>query len=224
MSKHRYNVGLLMTASDADVAAYLNFLFSNKQTPAKWLSAMLVANEQNIPFPIPDFSGSTFTPAAPAPNKPSSISAAPQLIFGTGSTIRQDTPDKWGYGWQVRGKQGEAIKGSVINVSFCRPEIVQMLYGMRNDGYKIASFIKELIKNNMTVGGDYVTEAQASSLLRFHYLKPRPHSDIPEHPLPSPAPKQTKSVSRTETVVQAPEKEASPLPQQEEDNPLLAFI
>ena len=55
MSSKRISVGILITPSDADIAAYLNSLRDSGQKPAKWLSGMLIANETGDEFPIPDF-------------------------------------------------------------------------------------------------------------------------------------------------------------------------
>lgn len=232
MSKHRYNVGILITAHDADIAAYLNFLLSNKQTPAMWLSAMVVAYEMGKTFSIPDFRSAEFSKdSSPTHAVLGPLGAAP-LIFGTGSTIQQKSKDKWGYGWQVRGNNGEFVQGSVVNVSFCRPEVIRILQGMRQKDYKIASFLKELMRQNMSLTDSYRTEADARELLRVFYLSNSSRLTLNSTPLPgssdvSAEGRQVEHAPTSElphSTGKVPDDEIAAPPPDEDDNPLLAYI
>ena len=232
MSKHRYNVGILITAHDADIAAYLNFLLSNKQTPAMWLSAMVVAYEMGKPFSIPDFRSAEFPKdPSPSPAVPGPLGAAP-LIFGTGSTIQQKPKDKWGYGWQVRGNNGEFVQGSVVNISFCRPEVIHILQGMRQKDFKIASFLKELMRQNMSLSDSYRTEVDAKELLRVFYLTNSSHSSANASSLSASSEEVFVDMPMDDTIASelprtssvSPHSGTVASPPDEDDNPLLAYI
>lgn len=167
MPSKRISVGILITPSDADIAAYLNSLRDSGQKPAKWLSGMLIANETGEEFPIPDFRGEQFqkksVPKSPANNG---------LLFGSGSSFDEPmVTDKWEYGWQVRGPKGEIVEGTVISVSFCRPEVVAILRSMRENHLKIATYLKALMRHNMALKGTPVTEFRLNQIMREYYLK-----------------------------------------------------
>lgn len=167
MPPKRVNVGILITPSDADIAAYLNSLRDAGQKPVKWLSGMLVANDVGEEFPIPDYRNAQFPP------KPSATPPAPTggtgLLFGTGASFNQ-TPGKWEYGWQVRGSKGEIIEGTVVSVVFCRPEVVAILNSLRENHLKIATYLKALMRHNMSLRGTPVSMAGLDQILRENYL------------------------------------------------------
>ena len=159
MARQRLNVGVLITEADADVAAFFNALMQADQKPAKWLSGMLAAYAQGIPFSVPDLRGAEFVDPKPEPTA--------GMMFGNGS-VSGDTRK---YGWQVRGPHGEIVKGSVVNVSFCRGEIIDVLLKMRSQEVRSATFLKELIRHDMECDGADMTEGSIDRLLREFYLR-----------------------------------------------------
>lgn len=189
MPSRRISVGILITPSDADIAAYLNSLRDSGQKPAKWLSGMLIANEIGDDFPIPDFRGEQFQKKSAA-----KTSANNGLLFGSGSSFDEPmVSDKWEYGWQVRGPKGEIIEGTVVSVSFCRPEVVAILRSMRENHLKIATYLKALMRHNMALKGTPVTEFRLNQIMREYYLKKgrsekEKESAIFLDPAPVPAP------------------------------------
>ena len=158
MSRQRLNVGVLITAQDADIAAFFNILLQAGQRPAKWLSAMLVAKIMEIPFSIPNLRNSEFCKPLKEPT--------PSILFGNGSA-----GEKPRYGWQVRGSHGEIIEGSVVNLSFCRPEIIQIILQMRKNEIRSSTYLKELIRHDMECGETEMTEKDVDRLLREYYLE-----------------------------------------------------
>lgn len=167
MSSKRISVGILITPSDADIAAYLNSLRDAGEKPATWLSGMLIANEIGEDFPIPDFRNQTFQvkkrSAAQAQNS--------GLLFGSGSTVQTSEPEHWEYGWQVRGPHGEIVEGTVVSVSFCRPEVVAILRKMKENHLKIATYLKALIRHNMALEKRPFSVKDLDRILREYYLK-----------------------------------------------------
>lgn len=211
MSSKRISVGILITPSDADIAAYLNSLRDAGEKPAKWLSGMLIANEIGNDFPIPDFRNQTF--------KPKIIHSSPQntgLLFGSGSTVQtSSSPEHWDYGWQVRGPHGEIIEGTVVSVSFCRPEVVAILRKMRENNLKISTYLKALMRHNMALDGPLVSADGLDQIIREYYLKLGKNSQqnnqiiIDKASEPSPVPKINSHTAFDETS---------------EKNPLLDYI
>ena len=189
MSSKRISVGILITPSDADIAAYLNSLRDSGQKPAKWLSGMLIANETGDEFPIPDFRGEKFQKK---PISQTPVSGGNGLLFGTGTSFDEPlVSDKWEYGWQVRGPKGEIVEGTVVSVSFCRPEVVAILRSMKENHLKIATYLKALMRHNMSLKGTPITEIRLDQIMREYYLKRGRNEKGTESPIfidPIPAP------------------------------------
>lgn len=166
MSKKRVSVGILITPSDADIAAYLNDLKDHRQKIATHLSALLVANETNQKIVLPDFKNTIFQ------QKEEPKMQQNGLLFGSGSAT-QDANKKWQYGWQVRGNRGEYIEGSVVSVSFTRPEIVLIIQKMQENHLKISTYLKALIRHYMSDSSEeqsITTNREITRLLQDYYL------------------------------------------------------
>lgn len=215
MATKRISVGILITPSDADIAAYLNSLRDSGKKPAKWLSGMLIANETGEDFPIPDFRGETFQ------NKQTTTpsSSGGGLLFGSGnSSADLSASDKWEYGWQVRGPHGEIVEGTVVSVSFCRPEVVSILNTMKENHLKIATYLKALMRHNMSLEGRPVTDSRLDQIMREYYLNRGRRSNATSQAIlldPDPTPSTFTTPSPT-----AP----SSFEESGEKNPLLDYI
>lgn len=186
MSSNRISVGILITPADADIAAFFNDLRTKGQKPAKWLSGMLIANEKHLKFPIPDHRGESFMKATPKSNAP-----APPILFGSGtsSAETQEETGKWKYGWQVRGSKGEIIEGTVVSVSFCRPEIIAIIQQMQHDHLKISTYLKALIRHNMSHDTPAVIdERNLTQIMQEYYLEQSRKSKAPPAPVPEETP------------------------------------
>lgn len=233
MSKNRLNVGLLMTKGDADIAAYLNSLRDADELPARWLSAMVTANQLGIPFSIADYRGARFS--SPQKTQQQSVN---QMMFGSGSSISAAQKlSKWLYGWQVRGRQGEVVEGTVVNVSFCRPEVISALKEMRSSGVASATFLKELIRSCMASDATPTAASELDGILRQGYLafgKNKAVNAAPEitdapSPAPQTKPKPKKTTVRSPKKTEKPIEESEPIAEPasmdfEDANPLLDYI
>lgn len=181
MVKKRKNVGLYISEDNGDIADWINALKRDNESPAKWISGLLVA-EKTGKTPLRLSISKTAT--CPTPTKtvanPLNPGNKPAIsMFGTGSSINQksvlqnDTSTKWKYGWQVKNENGEFTTGSVINLSFCRYEIVDILTELNKLGIKLATYIKALIAKSLHEQDScpLLTKDKLDAMLRDYYLE-----------------------------------------------------
>lgn len=74
-------------------------------------------------------------------------------MFGLGSSQSEILKrDRYGYGWQIRGPHREFIIGSVINISISKAEILPVIEEAWQNGHRLATFLKALIRKNLAYG------------------------------------------------------------------------
>lgn len=136
-------VGIMITPSDKDIAAWFNMMRGHN--PSKWIAGMLAAWEMGETLSA----GVVCIPKA-TPTPPTPMGKVP--LFGTGTAQVQNTAPK--YGWTVKGRNGEYVVGSVINVSIARQELAPIITKLKASRTQLAPFIKALIRAGITVGDE----------------------------------------------------------------------
>ena len=142
----RLNIGIYIGPNDLDIAAWLNMLQDNGLSRATWVRGLLCAYSLDRPLMIGCIS--TNPPEPPKP-EPAPKPMRNSLLFGVGDS-QASKKDKYGYGWQVRGPNREFIVGSVANVSISKNEILPILDEVWANGHAVATFVKSLIRKNLT--------------------------------------------------------------------------
>ena len=142
----RLNIGIYIGPNDLDIAAWLNMLQDNGFSRATWIRGLLCAYSLDRPLMIGCIST---TPQEQDKQEPRRTMSSSPLLFGVGDS---QTPrkEKYKYGWQVRGPNREFIVGSVANVSISKNEILPILDEVWENGHAVATFVKSLIRKNLT--------------------------------------------------------------------------
>jgi len=128
MSK-RLNIGVYIGPDDLDIAAWFNLLRDNDLSRAKWIKGLLAAYSLDKSLDIGTISFASLS---------------------ENNTAAEN--DKFGYGWQVKGQNGEFVQGSVVNISIGKSEVVPILEEAWTNNRHLATFIKALIRKNLKVG------------------------------------------------------------------------
>lgn len=145
----RVNIGIYIGPEDSDIAAWFNLLQENKLNRARWVQGLFAAYAMQKSLPI-----GTVNPYAPLiRNEEVGESRGEDQLFGLGSSQSEILKrDRYGYGWQIRGPHREFIIGSVINISISKAEILPVIEEAWKNGHRLATFLKALIRKNLTYG------------------------------------------------------------------------
>lgn len=145
----RVNIGIYIGPEDSDIAAWFNLLQENKMNRARWVQGLFAAYAMRKSLPI-----GTVNPYAPLiRNDETGESRGEGPMFGLGSSQSEILKrDRYGYGWQIRGPHREFIIGSVINISISKAEILPVIEEAWQNGHRLATFLKALIRKNLAYG------------------------------------------------------------------------
>lgn len=142
----RQNIGIYIGPDDLDIAAWFNMLQKHGMSRAKWARGLFAAYALSQPLDIGTIAlnpVSSVTPSNPTSSN---------LLFGVGSSQKDNSNDRYGYGWHIRGPNREFVRGSVINVSVCKDEILPIVDMVWSNGHQLATFFKALIRQNLKYG------------------------------------------------------------------------
>lgn len=142
----RQNIGVYIGPDDLDIAAWFNMLQEHGMSRAKWARGLFAAYALSQPLDI-----GTIT-LNPAPSATPSKTTDSNLLFGVGSSQKDNSNDRYGYGWHIRGPNREFVQGSVINVSVRKDEILPIIDMVWSNGHQLATFFKALIRQNLKYG------------------------------------------------------------------------
>ena len=226
----RLNIGIYIGPNDLDIAAWLNLLQENGLSRATWVRGLLCAHSLGKPLSI----GSISTTPSKQKAQPSKRTTD-ALMFGVGDS-QAPKKDKYGYGWQVRGPNKEFIVGSVANISISKNEVLYLLDEIWANGHAVATFVKSLIRQNLTYSENPVapsSEELKAIFTEFNIaqvkvkLPPREEqnrrrtqqmkgSPVKADPVPSPS---TSEKEQFATVAKTPASDVAP-----RKNPLLQLF
>ena len=142
----RINIGIYIGPEDSDIAAWFNLLQENHMSRSKWVRGLFSAYSMQQPLDI-----GTIDPSLPLVKE---ITANQQLFFKNEPITPSKKASNFRYGWQVRGPNREFIKGSVINVSISKDEVLPIVNEVWGNGHQLATFVKSMIRQNL----NYATE------------------------------------------------------------------
>ena len=144
----RVNIGVYIGPDDSDIAAWFNLLQENKLNRARWVQGLFAAYAMHKSLPI-----GTVNPYASLIRSEESEGRVEGPMFGLGSSQSEIVKhDRYGYGWQIRGPHREFIHGSVINISISKAEILPIIEEAWQNGHRLATFLKALIRKNLAYG------------------------------------------------------------------------
>lgn len=199
----RTNIGIYISPTDKDIAAWFNLLERNHQSRSRWIQGLLAAYSLNRPLRI----GVVDKRAPLVQNGPDQGDTVP-------------SSGHFAYGWHVRGPNREFVIGSVVNVSIRNDEIKTTLDEAWENGHKLAPFIKALIRQNLKVGdkdippkSDELNQVWSAYLVKVNSVKTKRKkamelSKLAATPVPEDDLKPAKPKKRPKT---------EPEPEQEED-------
>lgn len=142
----RQNIGIYIGPDDLDIAEWFNMLQKHGMSRAKWARGLFAAYALSQPLDI----GTIALNPAPSVTSPNPTDS--NLLFGVGSSQKDNSHDRYGYGWHIRGPNREFVQGSVINVSVCKDEILPIIDMVWSNGHQLATFFKALIRKNLKYG------------------------------------------------------------------------
>lgn len=170
------SIGIVLAENDKSIIKWLNMLVESGESPRTWLQAVLLADSLNFPIDI----GTVYI--TPDIKKTSNLKTGKYLMFGddtvSNSGKEKKKKNKINYGWNIRGKDGEYVPGSIFCFNITRTALLPIIKNITDNYSNISSYVKAVLRKYLKTTSDesaaYIPDNTAiKDLFALYASKPK---------------------------------------------------